>query len=119
MKPSSLTVLLVVGFGLTQASKGGDLNAPAGPVMPTMKTPVEVEPRIAINAVNTPADANATFNIAVNGSYYLTGDVIGEAGKAARGNAVQYSIVAGNADAEVLSPGAAFVATNPWANFAY
>jgi parallel beta-helix repeat protein len=32
---------------------------------------------------------------------------------------LNYDIVAGNKNAQVLSPGAAFVSTDPWANFAY
>ncbi|MCC6678278.1 MAG: hypothetical protein IT436_14155 [Phycisphaerales bacterium] len=36
-----------------------------------------------------------------------------------RGCTVNFSIAAGNADAQVLMSGAAFVATNPWANFSY
>ncbi len=37
----------------------GDLNPPSGPVTPTMKTLTEVEPRIAINATNTPGSGNS------------------------------------------------------------
>ncbi|MCH8150310.1 MAG: hypothetical protein IH987_20420, partial [Planctomycetes bacterium] len=37
----------------------GNLNPPSGPVTPTMKTLTEVEPRIAINATNTPGDASS------------------------------------------------------------
>lgn len=70
-------------FALTAAasSLAGPLNPPAGPVSPTFKTLSEVEPRIAVNAVNTPGNAAATFRITASGSYYLTGDVIGQAGK--------------------------------------
>lgn len=60
---------------------GGDLNPPAGPVNPTHKTLTEVEPRIAINGTNTPGDATALFVISQPGSYYLTGNITGEAGK--------------------------------------
>lgn len=53
----------------------GDLNPPPGAVTPTMKTLTEVQPRIAINATNTPGDASSTFKITRSGSYYLTDNV--------------------------------------------
>lgn len=59
----------------------GPLNPPAGPITSTYKTLTEVEPRIAINATNTPGDANSLFKISQPGSYYLTGNITGEAGK--------------------------------------
>ena len=46
-----------------------------------MKTLDEVEPRIAINATNTPGDASNTFIISQPGSYYMIGDITGEIGK--------------------------------------
>ncbi|MCK6455277.1 MAG: right-handed parallel beta-helix repeat-containing protein [Phycisphaerae bacterium] len=55
----------------------GDLNPPAGPVSPTPGP----EPRIAINATNTPGDADSVFRIAAPGSYYLTGNLTGVAAK--------------------------------------
>lgn len=61
----------------------GPLAPPAGPVASTGKTLIEVEPRIAINAVNTPGDAAAQFRITAPGSYYLTGNIDGVAGKSA------------------------------------
>jgi parallel beta-helix repeat protein len=59
----------------------GNLNPPAGPVGPTMKTLSEVEPRIGINATNTPGDADSVFKITQPGSYYLTGNISGVAAK--------------------------------------
>jgi len=59
----------------------GPLTPPVGPVASTYKTLQEVEPRIAINAVNTPASVNGTFSIFQPGSYYLTGNITGEIGK--------------------------------------
>ncbi|HVZ95024.1 MAG TPA: hypothetical protein VG797_11000 [Phycisphaerales bacterium] len=59
----------------------GDLNPPAGAVVPTMKSLTDVEPRIAINATNTPGDATNLFRITQPGSYYLTGNVNGVSGK--------------------------------------
>jgi hypothetical protein len=41
----------------------GPLTPPAGPIAATMKTISEVEPRTAINAVNTPGDANSLYKI--------------------------------------------------------
>jgi parallel beta-helix repeat protein len=62
-------------------ARAGDLNPPAGPVLPTHKTLTEVEPRIAINATNTPGDADSLFKITQRGSYYLTGNITGVVGK--------------------------------------
>lgn len=41
----------------------------------------EIEPRIAINAANTPGDADSVYKISQPGSYYLTGNVNGVSGK--------------------------------------
>ncbi|MCH8243775.1 MAG: right-handed parallel beta-helix repeat-containing protein [Planctomycetes bacterium] len=46
-----------------------------------MKTLTEVEPRIAVNAANTPGNATSLFRITQPGSYYLTGNVTGVVGK--------------------------------------
>jgi hypothetical protein len=59
----------------------GSLTPPGGPVSPTMKTLSEVEPRIAINATNTPGDADSLYKITQPGSYYLTGNIQGVAAK--------------------------------------
>ncbi len=59
----------------------GDLNPPAGSVTATGKRLTELEPRIAINATNTPGDADSVFRIAQPGSYYLTGNITGVVGK--------------------------------------
>ena len=59
----------------------GDLNPPAGAVAETGKRLAEIEPRIAINATNTPGDATSLFRITQPGSYYLTGNVTGASGK--------------------------------------
>ena len=59
----------------------GPLNPPAGPVAPTGKTIGEVEPRIAVNAQNTPGDGSSVFRITQPGSYYLTGNINGQPGR--------------------------------------
>jgi parallel beta-helix repeat protein len=71
---------LVLGT-LAVPALAGDLNPPPGPVAPTGKTLTEVEPRIAVNATNTPGDADSVFRIIQSGSYYLTGNVSGQAAK--------------------------------------
>lgn len=59
----------------------GPLDPTPGPVTSTMKTLTEVEPRIAINATNTPGDSDSLFKITQPGSYYLTGNITGVANK--------------------------------------
>ena len=73
----------LVGLWLLGArtALAGDLNPPLGPVGPTMKPLNEVEPRVAVSAVNTPGDADSVFRISQPGSYYLTGNLAGESGK--------------------------------------
>lgn len=72
---------LAAGAFLTRNAAAGPLNPPPGPITSTGKTLVEVEPRIAINAANTPGDASSVFRITQPGSYYLTGNVTGIAGR--------------------------------------
>jgi hypothetical protein len=59
----------------------GPLDPPGGPITSTAKPLAEVEPRIAINATNTPGDADSLYKITQPGSYYLAGNVTGEVGK--------------------------------------
>lgn len=72
-------IVKVLGTCLVAASiaVGGPINPPAGPVASTPGP----EPRIAVNATNTPGDANSVFRISTAGSYYLTGNITGEAAK--------------------------------------
>ena len=63
------------------ASLAGPITPPPGPVASTHKTLSEVEPRIAINATNTPGDGNSLFKITQPGSYYLSGNVSATDGK--------------------------------------
>jgi parallel beta-helix repeat protein len=75
----SLSALaLVATSGLLFA---GPLDPPAGPVTSTYKTLTEVEPRTAVNATNTPGDADSLFKITQPGSYYLTGNITGVVGR--------------------------------------
>lgn len=74
---TGLSCLLSLGLLLA----AGPLNPPAGAVAPTAKPLSEVEPRTAINAANTPGDANSLFKITQPGSYYLTANVNGVASK--------------------------------------
>ncbi|MEK6700696.1 MAG: right-handed parallel beta-helix repeat-containing protein [Planctomycetota bacterium] len=75
----TLAVLSLTGAALIISA--GPLDPPAGAVGSNYKTLTEVEPRIAINAANTPGDADSLFKISQPGAYYLTGNVSGTAGK--------------------------------------
>lgn len=75
---TGLALALLTAAGLVTA---GPLTPPAGPVASTYKTLNEVEPRIAINFANTPGDADSIYRITQPGSYYLTGNIVGVAGK--------------------------------------
>jgi parallel beta-helix repeat protein len=58
------------------ASFAGPLDPPASPV-----STAGPEPRIEINATNTPGDDNSLFRITEPGSYYLASSVSGETAK--------------------------------------
>jgi parallel beta-helix repeat protein len=66
---------------LAGAAPAGPIDPPVGPVASTMKPLTDVEPRTAVNATNTPGNSNALFRITAPGSYYLTANVMGTAGK--------------------------------------
>jgi len=55
----------------------GQLAPPAGPVTPTGR----FGPSTEINAHNTPGDADSTYKITQQGSYYLAGNVAGQDGR--------------------------------------
>lgn len=78
---TGVVISLVLAAAPTAPARAGDLNPPAGPVAPTMKPLAEVEPRIAINDVNTPGNATGLYVISQPGSYYLTGNIVGVSGK--------------------------------------
>ncbi len=80
---AAITVLALVTSALAGAliSRAGPLDPPAGPVTATYKTLSEIEPRTAINATNTPGDADSVFKITKSGSYYLVGDVAVQPGR--------------------------------------
>ncbi|HYD02153.1 MAG TPA: right-handed parallel beta-helix repeat-containing protein [Phycisphaerales bacterium] len=84
MNTLTRTTFAVTLCTLAGGALAGPLNPPAGAVASSMKTLNEVEPRTAINAVNTPGDADATpsvYKITQPGSYYLTGNLQGAPGK--------------------------------------
>src|SRR5678809_1013800 len=65
---------------LPSAIPQGSLTPPGAPA-PTMKTLDQLQPRIPVNATTTPGDATSVFKITQPGSYYLTGNIAGVAGK--------------------------------------
>lgn len=71
----------LLGAAGTLVVTAGPLDPPPGPITPTYKTLAEIEPRTPINAANTPGDADSVYKITRAGSYYLTGDVVGIAGR--------------------------------------
>lgn len=84
MKRTAITHTRIATLALLGAAAlllAGPLDPPAGPVSPTYKTLAEIEPRTAINATNTPGDADSLYSITQPGSYYLTGNVTGVSGR--------------------------------------
>ncbi len=76
-----LGTLVVVATVSTSLLIAGPLTPPAGPVAGTYKTLGEIEPRIAVNATNTPGDATSVYRITAPGSYYLAGNIAGVSAK--------------------------------------
>lgn len=72
---------LAAAAAIAHRARAGPLDPPAGPIAGTGKTLAQVEPRIPINAENTPGTATALFRITQPGSYYLTGNVTGVTGR--------------------------------------
>jgi parallel beta-helix repeat protein len=73
-----ITIHLLVAANTAFAQ--GSLTPPGAPA-PTMKTLDQVEPRKEVNATNTPGDATNLFIISQPGSYYLSANITGVAGK--------------------------------------
>lgn len=69
----TLPVCAVLILAATWIASAGDLNPPAGPVAPTQRTPIGLN--------TTPGDADSFFKIIQPGSYYLTGNITGGAGR--------------------------------------
>lgn len=68
---------LAAGALLAGKAHAGPLTPPAGPISSTPGP----EPRIPVNAQNTPGNSTSTFRIIQPGSYYLEGNITGESGK--------------------------------------
>lgn len=82
MNQNALALITIGALGVVAAALiAGPLTPPVGAPASTYKTLQEIEPRTAINATNTPGDADSTFRISQPGSYYLTGNVTGVVGK--------------------------------------
>ncbi|MFG0274450.1 MAG: hypothetical protein ACF8QF_05285 [Phycisphaerales bacterium] len=77
-----LVVLLIwtVAWSFGAVARSGPLTPPGAPA-PSMKTLNEVEARIPVGPLTTPGDSSCTYRITQPGSYYLTGNVHGAAGK--------------------------------------
>lgn len=71
-RPLAALAVIVPCLAIAAVSIAGNLNPPAGVIAPTMKPLNDVEPRVAINATNTPGDSDSVFKISTPGSYYLT-----------------------------------------------
>lgn len=80
-KRTAAAVAALAALTAAMTAIGGPVDPPSGPIGPTGKTIAELEPRTAINAANTPGDATSLFRISQPGSYTLTGNLQGVAGK--------------------------------------
>lgn len=73
-KTTLQTTLTIVALAFAAgALVAGPLDPPSGAIAPTYKTLAQVEPRIPLTQETAPGDANSTFRITQQGSYYLTG----------------------------------------------
>ena len=77
---TTTNLLLALAATTVLAFSQGDLTPTAAPA-PTMKTLTQIEPRTPVNSTTCPGDASNTYIIATPGSYYLTGNLTGTAGK--------------------------------------
>jgi parallel beta-helix repeat protein len=81
MTRKGLTSAILLASLAAAAATAGPLSPPSGPVTSTSKPLAEVEPRVAVNATNTPESATALHVISQPGSYYLTGNLTGVSGR--------------------------------------
>jgi len=68
----TLSVCVTIVAASAIIAQGGPLDPPQGPISPSFKTLDQVEPRVPIDQV--------PFSITESGSYYLTGNLSGNAG---------------------------------------
>lgn len=80
MKPTSRSLALLLALASGVCAQG-PLNPPPGVPAPTMKTLEQLEPRTPVSLTTTPGTPSAIFKITQPGSYYLTGNLVGESGK--------------------------------------
>lgn len=73
----SILLLCALCVSAVSPAFAGPLDPPVGPIAPTAGP----EPRTAINAANTPGDANSLFKITQPGSYYLAANITGVAAR--------------------------------------
>lgn len=78
LKRSWATSVFLTAAASAATAFAGPLSPPPGPVAPTGKPLSQVEPRTAIN--DLPGSAVALHVIEQPGSYYLTGDIVGQTG---------------------------------------
>lgn len=83
MNSRALTSTMIAAAALVSSAVliAGPLTPPAGAPASTYKTLQEVEPRIAVNATNTPGTPTGVFRITQPGSYYLTDNLLAVPGK--------------------------------------
>ncbi len=79
-RPMILSLFSAAALGA--GALAGSLTPPAGAPTSTYRTLQEVEPRTPLTQSVAPGDADSLYKITQPGNYYLTGDLVGVAGKA-------------------------------------